>query len=40
MLHAVATPGGVAPATACDGMAKGQREVVKYQAEYSFWKVA
>jgi Protein of unknown function (DUF3455) len=34
----VATRGGVAPAMACDAAAKGKREVVKYQADYIFWK--
>ena len=36
----VATKGGVAPATACDGTAVGKREIVKYQADYIFYKAA
>jgi Protein of unknown function (DUF3455) len=36
----VATLGGVAPASACDGAAAGRKEVVKYQADYIFWKAA
>jgi hypothetical protein len=34
----VATRGGVAPASVCDAQGKGKREVVKYQADYIFWK--
>ena len=34
----VATQGGVAPATACDGPVLGQKQVVKYQADYIFYK--
>jgi Protein of unknown function (DUF3455) len=34
----VATRGGVAPAMSCDAAGKGKREVVKYQADYIFWK--
>lgn len=36
----VATQGGVAPALACDAGSAGRREVVKYQADYIFWKAA
>jgi hypothetical protein len=36
----VSTQGGVAPAAACDAGAKGRREIVKYQADYIFWKPA
>ncbi len=36
----VATQGGVAPASACDAATKGRREIVKYQADYIFWKPA
>jgi hypothetical protein len=36
----VATQGGVAPAATCDASAKGRREIVKYQADYIFWKPA
>ncbi len=34
----VTTRGGVAPAITCDAQGKGKREVVKYQADYIFWK--
>ena len=34
----VATRGGVAPAAACDAAGVGRREVVRYQADYIFWK--
>jgi hypothetical protein len=37
-IQRVATRGGVAPAMACDGMAKGKREIVAYQADYIFWR--
>ena len=36
----VATQGGVAPASLCDGTTVGRKEVVKYQADYIFWKAA
>ncbi len=36
----VALKGGVAPASACGLANKGAREVVKYQADYIFWKAA
>jgi Protein of unknown function (DUF3455) len=36
----VATMGGVAPASACDAAAMGKKEVVKYQADYIFWKAS
>ncbi len=36
----VATRGGVAPATTCDGGAVGRKEIVKYQADYILWKAA
>ncbi len=36
----VATRGGVAPAMACDGGSLGKKEIVKYQADYIFWKAA
>jgi Protein of unknown function (DUF3455) len=39
-IQRVATQGGVAPATGCDAMATGKREVVRYQADYVFWKAA
>ena len=34
----LATVGGVAPASACDTSTVGRKEVVKYQADYIFWK--
>jgi hypothetical protein len=39
-IQRVATRGGVAPAMACDATSKGRREIVKYQADYIFWKAA
>jgi hypothetical protein len=36
----VATQGGVAPAAACDRTALGRKEVVRYRADYIFWKAA
>ncbi len=36
----VATQGGVAPALPCDAASAGRKEVVKYQADYIFWKAA
>jgi hypothetical protein len=37
-IQRVATQGGVAPTTTCDKAALGRKEVVKYQADYIFWK--
>jgi uncharacterized protein DUF3455 len=37
-IQRVATQGGVAPATTCDASAIGRKEIVKYQADYIFWK--
>jgi hypothetical protein len=37
-IQRVATKGGVAPASACDAGSKGKREIVKYQADYIFYK--
>jgi len=39
-IQRVATMGGVAPAAACDAAALGRKEIVKYQADYIFWKAA
>jgi len=39
-IQRVATQGGVAPAASCDAGAVGRKEVVKYQADYIFWKAA
>jgi len=37
-IQRVALTGGVAPSAACTPMTKGQKQVVKYQADYIFWK--
>ena len=37
-IQRVATRGGVAPGTACAADGVGKREIVKYQADYIFWK--
>lgn len=37
-IQRVATRGGVAPASTCDGSRSGQREVVNYRSDYIFWK--
>lgn len=39
-IQRVATQGGVAPASACDAGSVGRKEIVKYQADYIFWKAA
>jgi hypothetical protein len=39
-IQRVATKGGVAPMTACTTANKGAKEIVKYQADYIFWKAA
>ena len=39
-IHRVALKGGVAPASACTAANKGSQEIVKYQADYIFWKAA
>jgi hypothetical protein len=39
-IQRVATQGGVAPAAACDAAGVGRKEIVKYQADYIFWKAA
>lgn len=39
-IQRVATKGGVAPAAACDGAGVGKKEIVKYQADYIFWKAS
>jgi hypothetical protein len=39
-IQRLATRGGVAPQAACNGDSKGRREIVKYQADYIFWKSA
>lgn len=37
-IQRVALKGGVAPASMCSPANKGSREIVKYQADYIFWK--
>jgi hypothetical protein len=39
-IQRVATRGGVAPAASCDATAAGRQEIVRYQADYIFWKAA
>ncbi|GKS97500.1 DUF3455 domain-containing protein [Acidovorax sp. SUPP2825] len=39
-IQRVALKGGVAPAAACTATNKGDRQTVKYQADYIFWKAA
>ena len=39
-IQRVALKGGVAPASECSSAKKGMKEVVKYQADYIFWKAA
>ena len=39
-IQRVATQGGVAPASACEASNLGQKQVVKYQADYIFWRAA
>ena len=39
-IQRVATQGGVAPAMACAAGNAGQKQVVKYQADYILWKAA
>jgi len=36
----VALKGGVAPASECSAAQKGMKELVKYQADYIFWKAS
>ena len=37
-IQRVATQGGVAPASACTASSQGQKQIVKYQADYIFWR--
>jgi hypothetical protein len=39
-IQRVALQGGVAPASPCAPANKGERQTVKYQADYIFWKAA
>ena len=37
-IQRVATSGGVAPSTACDASSSGSKQIVRYQADYIFYK--
>ena len=39
-IQRVATQGGVAPSAACEASTAGQKQVVKYTADYIFWRAA
>ena len=39
-IQRVAIQGGAAPVTLCSPASKGVKEIVKYQADYIFWKIA
>jgi len=39
-IQRVATMGGVAPAAACGAANMGAKQIVKYQADYIFWRAA
>lgn len=39
-IQRVALKGGVAPASTCAPANNGERQIVKYQADYIFWKAA
>ena len=39
-IQRVALQGGVAPAAACGAANQGERQTVKYQADYIFWKAS
>jgi hypothetical protein len=39
-IQRVATKGGVAPASTCDASTMGTKQVVKYQADYIFWRAS
>ncbi|AVS75032.1 DUF3455 domain-containing protein [Paracidovorax cattleyae] len=39
-IQRVATQGGVAPAMPCTAGNAGQKQIVKYQADYIFWRAA
>ena len=39
-IQRVALKGGVAPSSECSMAKKGAKEIVKYQADYIFWKAA
>jgi hypothetical protein len=37
-IQRVATSGGVAPASVCDASSAGSKQIVRYQADYIFYK--
>ena len=39
-IQRVATQGGVAPSAPCDASGQGKKQLVKYQADYIFWRAA
>lgn len=39
-IQRLATRGGVAPAAPCDAAGAGRKDIVRYQADYIFWKAA
>ena len=39
-IQRVATRGGIAPSTACGAATLGQKQLVKYQADYIFWRAS
>ena len=39
-IQRVATQGGVAPAATCAASSMGQKQIVKYQADYIFWRAS
>jgi Protein of unknown function (DUF3455) len=39
-IQRVALVGGVAPTSSCEPSTKGQKSIVKYQADYVFWKAS
>ena len=39
-IQRVATQGGVAPAAPCAATSMGQKQIVKYQADYIFWRAS
>ena len=39
-IQRVATRGGVAPSAECTAATAGQKQLVKYQADYIFWRAA
>ena len=39
-IQRVATQGGIAPSVACAAFSLGNRQIVKYQADYIFWRAS